>query len=383
MARINRKPISENAIKIKYAALKDGRKSIMFRYMVDGKRKEETLGLYLLPGDDAATAKKNEKTMAQVGVLQRKRLREVYRPVEKMTVKDVKTGGIMLSDWLELHFDSQKRKGVKDVRGMLNLSKSLELFNRDVRLVDIDKQYILDYIDFLRHCPAKKRGPVLKPKTQLTYFITLRTALNDAVRRGLMKQNPMNQLEKSEKLKVPELPRDYLTIDEIRTLTKMEYKIDIVRKAYLFGCFTGLRLSDVEKIRWSDISCQDGQYITSIVMQKTQKPIYIPLSPEAMKWLPKCKEGEEDKPIFNELPNRGNIGVHLAKIAKLAGINKSMTFHTSRHTFATMMLTLGADIYVVSKLLGHADVKTSQIYAKLVSQIKDDAVNKLNGLFTQ
>ena len=85
-------------------------------------------------------------------------------------------------------------------------------------------------------------------------------------------------------------------------------------------------------------------------MKKTKEPIYLPLSPEALKWM----------------SERGG---------------KRCSYHTSRHTFATMMLTLGADLYTVSKLLGHADVKMTQVYAKIINKKKDEAVNLVNGLF--
>ena len=82
-----------------------------------------------------------------------------------------------------------------------------------------------------------------------------------------------------------------------------------------------------------------------------------------------------------DLPSPTMINVLLKPGAKAAGIDKRFSFHTARHTFATMMLTLGADLYTTSKLLGHADVKMTQVYAKIISQKKDDAVNLVNGLF--
>ena len=82
------------------------------------------------------------------------------------------------------------------------------------------------------------------------------------------------------------------------------------------------------------------------------------------------------RPISTELSSGG------VSPAKAAGINKNMTFHTARHTFATMMLTLGADLYTTSKLLGHSDVQITQVYAKIVNQKKDEAVNLVNGLFS-
>ncbi len=90
------------------------------------------------------------------------------------------------------------------------------------------------------------------------------------------------------------------------------------------------------------------------------------------------KSGEDY--VFGSVPHSYND--YIAAWAKAAGITKHITHHTSRHTFATMMLTLGADLYTTSKLLGHADVKMTQVYAKIVNRKKDEVVNLVNGLFS-
>ncbi|MFR5475708.1 MAG: site-specific integrase, partial [Phocaeicola massiliensis] len=108
---------------------------------------------------------------------------------------------------------------------------------------------------------------------------------------------------------------------------------------------------------------------------------YLPLSRHAIRWLPERNgEGDESK-IFDGLPAEPNINKVLAKWVETAKIAKKITYHTSRHTFATMMLTLGADLYTVSKLLGHANVKTTQIYAKIVDSKKVEAVNLVDSVF--
>ena len=82
-----------------------------------------------------------------------------------------------------------------------------------------------------------------------------------------------------------------------------------------------------------------------------------------------------------DLPSTTHINILLKPWAKAAGIDKRFSFHTARHTFATMMLTLGADLYTTSKLLGHTDVKMTQVYANIINRKKDEAVNLVNGLF--
>lgn len=106
-------------------------------------------------------------------------------------------------------------------------------------------------------------------------------------------------------------------------------------------------------------------------MQKTKSAIYIPLSNNARKWLPE-RGGDI---VFEVDLHKAYISEFITKWVKSQGIHKHITFHCARHTFATLALTYGADIYTVSKLLGHSDIETTQIYAKVVDRKKIEAVN--------
>ena len=142
----------------------------------------------------------------------------------------------------------------------------------------------------------------------------------------------------------------------------------------------GLRISDINALTWADVYEDGGQTRLQVVMQKTKVPIYLPLSPEALRWMPKRNGKKPEEKVF-QLPSTVTVNILLKPWAKSAGIDKHVTFHTARHTFATMMLTLGADLYTTSKLLGHTDVRMTQIYAKIINRKKDEAVNLVNGLF--
>lgn len=246
---------------------------------------------------------------------------------------------------------------------------------------EIDKEWCLDFIDWIQHTYKTRWGKPLSPKSAADYVGYFSTALNAAVRAEVIPENPIMTLAATERIKVPESKREYLTIDEIKVLIDTECPREDVKRAYLFSCYCGLRLSDVYALRWKDIILDGEQYRMSTVMKKTTTPIYLPLSRHAIRWLPERNgEGNELK-IFDGLPAEPNINKVLAKWVETAKIAKKITYHTSRHTFATMMLTLGADLYTVSKLLGHANVKTTQIYAKIVDSKKVEAVNLVDSVF--
>ena len=134
-------------------------------------------------------------------------------------------------------------------------------------------------------------------------------------------------------------------------------------------------MSDIRNLKWGAIGkMSDGSKQVEMIQQKTKAPIYVPLSDNALDWLPeKGRKGANDK-VF-ELPHTSTIEKWLAKWAEDAGINKHITFHISRHTFATLGLTYGADIYTISKLVGHSRIQTTERYAKVIDENKRKAVN--------
>ena len=145
---------------------------------------------------------------------------------------------------------------------------------------------------------------------------------------------------------------------------------------YLFACFVGLRYSDIQKLVWGDLAT-DEQGNTRIIGEtkktKTAFNNLVPLS--ALQFLP--ARGKDFEPVFN-LPGNVFTNRKLSEWAKAAGIDKKITFHTARHTFATLLLTKGADLYTVSKLLGHSNISTTQIYAKVIDKKRDEAASLLN-----
>ena len=137
-----------------------------------------------------------------------------------------------------------------------------------------------------------------------------------------------------------------------------------------------MRYSDVKGLTWEKIfRVGDGAYQVEIKQQKTGETLYLPLSDNAMQWLPDRGSSLESDNVF-PLPNSTTtIEKYLGIWSRDAGIKKHVTFHVARHTNATLMIYFGADIYTVSKLLGHTNVRTTQVYAKIVDESKRKAVN--------
>jgi site-specific recombinase XerD len=214
----------------------------------------------------------------------------------------------------------------------------------------------------------------------LTQLTRIKTALNQAVSENLIPVNPANRttIRKKETLPV------HLSIKEIRKLAKTECANDQVKQAFLFSCFSGLRYSDVDRLTWDKVK---GEYL-EFTQTKTGEPENLPLSGEALRILKRQKKAKPNPNLERNLPQnivfflpaQGVLDRQLKKWGKAAGITKSLSFHKARHSFATIALSSGIDIYTVSKLLGHKNLATTQIYAKVVDEKKRKAIGKLPGL---
>jgi site-specific recombinase XerD len=215
--------------------------------------------------------------------------------------------------------------------------------------------------------------------TIVIYMKCLKQILGECVRDGIISQNPFNQFDLRALYKKKVAPEIcYLTIEELRLMQNTTQRANTnehTRKAFLFSCFTGLRISDIKKLQWSEI--QDGEI--RFVQKKTKNREILPLSEQAQTIL-NTIERTKNPCIFHKLPHENSINISLKAWATQAGIDKEIHFHVARHTFATMLITQDVPIYTASKLLGHTNLNSTQVYAKVVDRLKSDAVNRLLSL---
>jgi integrase len=208
----------------------------------------------------------------------------------------------------------------------------------------------------------------LKRNSAATYYETLKASLNLAVRNRIIKENPCFY---TDNISRKQNDRVFLDLEEISLLDKTPCpQNEDVKRAFLFAYFTGLRLSDVKALTWQQVV--NGKI--KFRQKKTGEFEIMSLSEQAKKYLGKRVESEETVFKLKEDENTRRVIIKWAKASKLG---KTISFHTSRHTFATMALTYGVDIYTVSKLLGHSELKNTQIYAKIIDKKKQEAVNML------
>ena len=382
-------------VRIRFKQLSNGNQSIYLEYYtgdvirkenyVGGKRKYEFLKLYLIPERTREDKAKNEATLALAKAIQSRRIVEVQNDAHGF--QNTNKSRVNLLDYLENIGKQSAEQGSRNyARTVLNTVRALRLFRGDyIAFRDVDKEFLSEFTDYLRQMPKASKYGVLKTGGRLSnnsvvsYYGTLRTAINRAYKEGIITVNPTKEFDFASKVRQEPSRREYLTLDELKTLINTECRHEIVKRAFLFSCLCGLRVSDIRKLRWCDLQRSGGRVRIEITMQKTKEPLYLPISDEALKWLPERGEANGSDFIF-PLTHEGTVNDTLQHWAKVAGITKHISFHVSRHTHATMMLALGADLYTVSKLLGHKNIATTQIYAKIVDKKKEEAIGLIPNL---
>lgn len=379
MARPRKINKAKEPIRLRMKDLSNGNKSLYLDIYRAGKRSYEYLKMYLIPETDYNAKMQNQATLTAANAIKSKRIIEIINS-EAGIKQETDTSKVYLLDWMETYMENQAKRGKKDRNQIKKAIDILKAYGAETVTMDmIDKPFCQGYINYLT-TEYRPKGKTVSNFTIHTYYQVVNGALNAAVRADILSENPFNKISSSEKIHKPESKREYMTIDEVRSLIKTPISNEAVKGAYLFSCFCGLRISDIKELTWENVYCDSGQYRLEVMMQKTKSPLYLPLSSEALKWLPERGNKFGKEKVF-KLPSSAGINKLLKTWAQKAGISKHITFCTARHTFATMMLTLGADIYTTSQLLGHTDMRTTQIYVKIVNRGKDEAVNLVNGLF--
>ena len=206
-----------------------------------------------------------------------------------------------------------------------------------------------------------------------SYFLKIKAALKQAYKDGIL-QTDLNA--KITPIETAETRREHLTLEELNKLVKTPCNNPLLKRAALFSALTGLRFSDIEKMIWGEIEHVEGQgYTLNFKQRKTKGIEYLPIPEQAYNLLGEPKEPTAK--VFEGLKYSAYHNKHLFQWIGAAGITKDITFHCFRHTYATLQLSEGTTIYTVSKMLGHRNVKTTQIYAQIVNKTKREATDKI------
>ena len=340
--------------------------------------RREFLGLYLFDKAKGPVDKQHNKDTLQVAEqIRQKRENHLNKPevytgyeLEKLKIKEKAE-----KNFVEYFKKLADKRKASNHDNWISAYNYLETFTRGIlKFADLDEKFCNAFKDYLLTTKSNKSSKTtLSQNSAFSYFNKLKATLKQAYKDGYL-QADLNA--KVEPIKQAETRRNFLTIEELNKLVKTECNNPLLKRAALFSALTGLRFSDIQKLVWGEIyhSVENG-YSIQFTQQKTKGVEVLPISQQAYQLLGEPKRSTDK--VFEGLTYSAYENKHLYQWIGAAGITKDITFHCFRHTFATLQLSKGTDIYTVSKMLGHRELKTTQIYAKVIDQTKREAADKI------
>lgn len=349
------------SVKLRKKKLSSGKFSLYLDIYSNGKREYEFLKMYY----DKKTPKSHKDELIKIAdEVRLKRELELHSGNHDVTLMRKKN-----MDFLEYFEVVMKKKN--NAINYWSVLKQIKTYaqGKKIKFRDVDNDFLEG---FWHHLEVAN----IKVGTRYGYISKFSEVMKEAIDAKFITNNPVKKFIRKKKIKRPKSEYKFLTIEEVEKLIKTPCDSPEVKRGFLFGCFAGLRFSDIKDLTWRKI--EDDQII--FFVKKTKERQFVPLSETAKSLiysgLPDNTIPLPDKKIFN-IPCNSNINIKLKIWAAKAGIDKHISFHVSRHTFATMALTRGVDIYTVSKLLGHASIETTQRYAEAINETRRIAVSQL------
>ena len=297
---------------------------------------------------------------------------EIYTGYEKEQLKIKERGEQNFVEYFKSLADKRKASNHDN---WLSAYNYLETFTKgNLKFTNLNEKFCNEFKNYLLTTKSNKSKKfTLAQNSAVSYFNKLKAALKQAYKDGYLSSDLNSKIQP---VKQAETQRNFLTIEELNSLVKTECSNPLLKCAAIFSALTGLRFSDIKNLVWGELEYIEGNgYFIKFKQQKTKGIEMMPISEQAYNLLGDRKE-PTDK-VFQGLTYSAYENKNLAKWIGLSGITKDITFHCFRHTFATLQLSKGTDIYTVSKMLGHRELKTTQIYAKIIDKTKREAADKI------
>lgn len=340
--------------------------------------RREFLKLYLFDKAKSPIDKQHNKETLQIAESMRQKKEnqlnkpEIYTDFEKGQLKIREQGERNFVEYFKELADKRKASNFDN---WASAYKYLLAFtNGNVKFSELNEKFCNGFRDYLLTTKSNKSIKTkLAQNSAVSYFNKFKATLKQAYKDGYLGYDLNSKIEQ---IKSAETRRNYLTNEELNKLNKTECQNPLLKRAAIFSALTGLRFSDIQKMEWDEIEFVKGQgYIIHFKQQKTKGIEELPISEQAFGLL--GERPASGGKVFEGLEYSAYQNKHLYQWIGAAGITKEITFHCFRHTFATLQLSKGTDIYTVSKMLGHRELKSTQLYAKIIDKSKRDAANKI------
>jgi integrase/recombinase XerD len=355
---------NKEPVRIREKKLKNGNISLYLDYYKDGERQYEFLKIYLIGKPKTPIEKQSNKLALEFAQrIKAKRIEEVHLGTFNLQSKSLTHTDFL--KFFQLYIDKYTKADHRVLSACFNKFKAyLQERHGKSKLLckDLTQNLIIGFKDYLESH--------LTGESPLTYYNRFRKVVKYGIRENLFHKNPLPQ---NLKFKSGGMTKGVLSLDEVAQLAETHCGNPIVKRAFLFACNTGLRFGDIKELRWKHIN--HGQ----LIMQqgKTKEINRLALNQNALQLA--GERGQPEELIF-QLPSFNGSAKTVKNWVKRAGIEKRITWHSARHSFATNILLLGYDIKTLSQLLGHTSIKHTQKYLSIADERKAQAVNALPNL---
>mgnify|MGYP000908495480 CR=1 FL=1 len=345
------------------------------KYKIKHNRKKERLGLYLIDKPRTPMERQQNKEILELA----KKIRfEQEQQFKERTIgyRLKKSNEINFLDYFQNYIDNYTKKDIRMLnisfrrfRDFLHDTKKYSNFAESIKPDQLTKDMMLDFVEYLQ-----KRS---KGEGARSLFQRFKKVVNFAVEHDVMIKNPCNGL--TIKVDNSVIKKDILSIEELKLLIDTHYLNENpeIRKAFIFSLYTGTRFCDVKSLKYKNIDYSNRLY--KYEQEKTKghsaaSGVTMPLSNELLSLI--GRSDDPDEYIFH-LPSHTMCLKALRRWTKRAGIQKHITWHSARHSFATIVLSNGANIKTVASLLGHSGLQHTEKYVRAVDKLKEEAINSL------
>lgn len=372
----------KDPIKLRSREVANGNKSLYLDFYMAGHRSYEYLHLYLVPETNVKDREKNRETERLAKAILAKRVVEFQNG--RFGFENKNKEGTDFYAFAEKVVEEIAKRDTNSCNLIKATIKHVAAYSHAKRLPfrEINKEWLQGFKEYLASPSAAQMtlhggATLLAANTRSCYWRELSAILGKAVKKGIIETNPCQTIDPPRK---EQHERIYLTLEELRRMVATTCKDDTLKRSFLFSCLTGLRKSDVERLTWAQVADKpNGTARITFRQKKTGGLLYQDISSEARNFMQERKAGGEY--VFKGF-TYARSSDKLRKWAEEAGVHKQITYHSSRHTFALLLLDQSTDIYTVSKLLGHTDVKTTQLYAHILDKKKQEAIASLPSIIT-
>lgn len=360
--------------------LKDGRISLSIEFYRgseitdDGKRKHlrnfENLDTYLIVDPKTAKEKKENKEALEFAenVIS---IRKAEYAQGRFELKNTaKAKRVFLNFFADLAEEKRTLDSSNNYGNWFSTYQHLKkVVPKNLTFEEIDEFFIKKVRKYFEKDAISKSDLPLSQNSKYSYFNKFKAALRYAFDNGYL---TINYAAKIKSFEQAESQREYLIFDELQRLAKAECKYPVLKKAFLFSCLSGLRWSDINTLIWKEVRDEGDISRVNFRQEKTEGVEYLYISKQARELLGERQDPQER--VFKGLKYGMTYNTEIIRWCNRAAVPKHITFHSARHTNAVLLLENGADIYTVSKRLGHRELRTTQIYAKIVdSKMKEAA----------